>query len=124
MRRSTRSIVWALLGAIPGVVLIVIPGFVESQGENLLLPLLGVLLVLLGVPIGAVAGFQTDPVRRRAIAGGGVGALVGVGLGGFFVKIVGPSPLVWLVAALIGLGGVVAGVAIGRRSGRSIEEPA
>lgn len=73
MRRVMRTIVWGAAGAVPGLIMLAIPGFVESQAENLLLGVGGFLLAIVGavlapLPAGSRSGKRagaSPPERSR-----------------------------------------------------------
>lgn len=55
--RLLRSLVWGVVGAVPGLILLAIPGFIDSQAENLLMTVGGMALALAGFGVGAVTGW-------------------------------------------------------------------
>ena len=57
------------MGAVPGLIVFAVPGFVESQGENLALVFGGFALAIIGAVIGGVAGSQEDSKTRWRVAG-------------------------------------------------------
>lgn len=69
MRPVIRTIIWAAIGALPGLIMFAVPGFVESQSENLALALGGFVLATVGAVIGGVAGSSEDAKTRRRVAG-------------------------------------------------------
>jgi len=120
MRRVMRTIVWGAAGAVPGLIMLAIPGFVESQAENLLLGAGGFLLAILGAVFGAVAGWQQERQARWRLAGG---AIVGLLFGAVIVVL--NERFGWfrsVVGLLVALVAAIAGAAIGRRSASSSTE--
>ncbi len=73
-----QSIKWALLGAVPGVLLIALAGPVEPE-LDLLLGVGGFAAAVVGALVGALAGREHDPEVRRQVAWrSGLGAAAGV----------------------------------------------
>ena len=69
MKPAIRTTVWAAVGALPGLIVFAVPGFVESQAENLALVAGGFLLAIVGAVIGGVAGSREDAKTRWRVAG-------------------------------------------------------
>lgn len=87
---------WALLGALPGLVLLGLSIPIEPE-IDLLVGLAGISLTVVGAVIGALASREPDSSRaRRLILRSSIGALVGLG---FFVV----QPVVGTIAALVGI---------------------
>jgi hypothetical protein len=104
-------IVWAALGTLPGLVLVVLSGPVEPD-LGLLFGVGGVLLMIVGALVGALAGREEDPkVRRRVAAGAAAGAAVGAAA---FVL-----PFPPILGALLVLVGAFVGAGLARRSADS-----
>lgn len=74
--RWLRTLGWGVAGAVPGLILFAVPGFVEGQGDNLALLVGGLAWGVVGFLIGLWAGWHEHPANRRRIAVGAAGGAV------------------------------------------------
>ena len=117
--RFLRTILWAAVGAVPGLIVFAVPGIVESQGENLALVFGGFLLAIIGAVIGGVVGSRKDAKTRWRVAG--ETTLVVVVSVALFV-ITARSFRNVVIGAVFALVPSVVAVALRRRSGAKSEE--
>ena len=104
-----RVVGWAVLGALPGLVLLVLSVPVGPD-LDLLLGVGGIFLVVFGGVVGTLAGREEDPMNRKRVARG---AAAGAAIGALFSLF---DPLLGAVLALVG---AFLGVSRARRSGGS-----
>ena len=104
-----RAVGWAVLGTLPGLVLLVLSVPVGPD-LDLLLGVGGMFLIVLGSVVGTLAGREEDPMNRKRVAGG---AAAGAAIGALFFLF---QPLFGAVLALVG---AFLGASRARRSGGS-----
>ena len=71
-----RAVGWAVLGTLPGLVLLVLSAPVGPD-LDLLLGVGGIFLIVLGGVVGALAGREEDSMNRKRVAGAAAGAAIG-----------------------------------------------
>ena len=108
MKRK-RAVGWAVLGTLPGLVLLVLSAPVGPD-LDLLLGVGGIFLIVLGGVVGALAGREENSMNRKRVAGG---AAAGAAIGALFFLF---QPLFGAVLALVG---AFLGASRARRSGGS-----
>lgn len=108
--RGRRAIVGAVLGTLPGLVLLLVNQTVVAGEAQLSVGVLSVLLVLAGGAAGGVLGSHTE-LRAGPMALGAIAGALPAGL----VSVVVAAPL---APVAMGAAAIGAGLAVGRRASR------
>ena len=65
--RWLQSLAWGVVGALPGLILFALPGFIESQAENLAMTVGGMALAFVGFGVGVIAGWRRGTAKRQDV---------------------------------------------------------